>query len=309
MNQSAAESWARATLKPDELAQWNLNNELDSKQASLNGDYQDVKTSIKDNEGLSDTEKYQMLQDAYKAYLDAKLYLDTEYASKSRELQDGLNAQTLSGYSSLMGDMSGIAKAFGGEQSITYKVLFAMQKGFAIASTLLSSKEAISKAWASAAFPYNIPAVAMAVAQTGALTQAVSAIAPKGFATGGQIRGPGTGTSDSIPIWASNEEFMIKESSAKKIGLDNLNYMNQTGELPKSNTNQVMVATLAELPQGGDVISAPVTVTVTVNPDGSSNVDSAGQAKALGDALGNAIRQVMLKELRQGGVLYKAIRS
>ncbi|HFG4486337.1 transglycosylase SLT domain-containing protein [Acinetobacter baumannii] len=308
LNQSAAESWARATLKPDELAQWNLNNELDSKQTNLNGDYQEVKTSINNNVDLGETEKYQMLQDAYKAYLDAKLYLDSEYSTKSREMQNGLNAQTLSGYSSLMGDMSGIAKAFGGEQSKTYKMLFAMQKGFAIASTLLSSKEAISKAWASAAFPYNIPAVAMAVAQTGALTQAVSAITAKGFATGGQIKGPGTGTSDSIPIWASNDEFMIKESSAKKIGLDNLNYMNQTGELPNSSQKQIMVASIAELPQGGDVISAPVTVTVTVNADGSTNVDSDGQAKALGDVLGNAIRQVMLKELRQGGTLYNALR-
>ncbi|HCD3128676.1 TPA: transglycosylase SLT domain-containing protein [Acinetobacter baumannii] len=309
MNQKSIESWAKVTLTPDELSKWNLQNEFEEKQGNLWDDYQSNNKDINENQDLTDTEKYQLLEEAHQAYLDAKMAMDIEYDGKFRELQDAMNSSTLSRYSSMFGDMAGIAKAFGGEQSKTYKMLFAMQKGFAIASTLLSSKEAISKAWASAAFPYNIPAVAMAVAQTGALTQAVSAIAPKGFATGGQIRGPGTGTSDSIPIWASNEEFMIKESSAKKIGLDNLNYMNQTGELPKSNTNQVMVATLAELPQGGDVISAPVTVTVTVNPDGSSNVDSAGQAKALGDALGNAIRQVMLKELRQGGVLYKAIRS
>jgi TP901 family phage tail tape measure protein len=53
------------------------------------------------------------------------------------------------------------------------------------------------------------------------------------YADGGLITGPGTGTSDSIPILASNREFMIKEKSASSIGLDHLNYMNEHGELPK----------------------------------------------------------------------------
>lgn len=35
-----------------------------------------------------------------------------------------------------------------------------------------------------------------------------------GFATGGPIRGPGTGTSDSIPILASNGEFMVRAAAA-----------------------------------------------------------------------------------------------
>ncbi|MDM4794068.1 hypothetical protein QT611_12380 [Pseudomonas aeruginosa] len=37
---------------------------------------------------------------------------------------------------------------------------------------------------------------------------AASAYFGGGFADGGRIRGPGTGTSDSIPILASNDEFM-----------------------------------------------------------------------------------------------------
>lgn len=36
------------------------------------------------------------------------------------------------------------------------------------------------------------------------------------FAEGGDIRGPGTGTSDSIPIWASNGEFMVNAKAAAK---------------------------------------------------------------------------------------------
>lgn len=36
------------------------------------------------------------------------------------------------------------------------------------------------------------------------------------YATGGRIAGPGTGTSDSIPIWASNGEFMVNANSTRK---------------------------------------------------------------------------------------------
>jgi hypothetical protein len=51
-------------------------------------------------------------------------------------------------------------------------------------------------------------------------------------ATGGQIRGPGTSTSDSIAAWLSNGEFVIRTQSAKAIGYDRLRYMNVTGQMP-----------------------------------------------------------------------------
>lgn len=56
----------------------------------------------------------------------------------------------------------------------------------------------------------------------------------KNKATGGAIRGPGTGTSDSIPANLSNGEFVIKASSAKKIGMGNLAAMNSSGKMPQA---------------------------------------------------------------------------
>ncbi|RHW21881.1 tape measure protein [Pseudomonas jilinensis] len=51
-----------------------------------------------------------------------------------------------------------------------------------------------------------------------------------GFAGGGQIRGPGTNTSDSIPIWASDEEFMTRAAVVKQPGaLDFLEDFNARG--------------------------------------------------------------------------------
>jgi len=55
-----------------------------------------------------------------------------------------------------------------------------------------------------------------------------------GEATGGWIRGPGTGTSDSIPRMLSNGEFVIPAAAARRIGDQTLQYMRQTGSLPRS---------------------------------------------------------------------------
>lgn len=51
-------------------------------------------------------------------------------------------------------------------------------------------------------------------------------------ATGGRITGPGTGTSDSIPLWGSNGEYMVKAQAVSHYGpamFDSLNAMRFTG--------------------------------------------------------------------------------
>ena len=49
--------------------------------------------------------------------------------------------------------------------------------------------------------------------------------------TSGYVSGPGTSTSDSIPTWLSDGEYVIRAAAAKKIGLQNLNRANATGKL------------------------------------------------------------------------------
>jgi TP901 family phage tail tape measure protein len=53
-----------------------------------------------------------------------------------------------------------------------------------------------------------------------------------GRASGGPIRGAGTGTSDSINARLSNGEFVLRASAVSRLGVGTLDYMNQTGELP-----------------------------------------------------------------------------
>ncbi len=49
--------------------------------------------------------------------------------------------------------------------------------------------------------------------------------APK-KADGGLLRGPGTGTSDSIPLWGSNGEYMIRAAAVSKYGVDFMHQIN-----------------------------------------------------------------------------------
>jgi hypothetical protein len=79
---------------------------------------------------------------------------------------------------------------------------------------------------AAAQAPFSIAAAAA--------TTKAQALLGSGFAEGGRITGPGTSTSDSIFIRASNNEFMVRAAAAQQIGYENLAYMNRTGRVPGS---------------------------------------------------------------------------
>lgn len=51
-------------------------------------------------------------------------------------------------------------------------------------------------------------------------------------AEGGYISGPGTATSDSIPAWLSNGEYVLRARAVERLGLHRLDHMNRTGTLP-----------------------------------------------------------------------------
>lgn len=101
------------------------------------------------------------------------------------------------------------------------------------------------------------------------------------FATGGYVRGAGTGTSDSIFARLSNGEFVVKASSVERLGLDRLNYMNTFGELPKFASGgyvspQVHYSTAPRF-SGGGYVSQPSSVVQQVPiPTSLTVVDADG---------------------------------
>jgi len=107
---------------------------------------------------------------------------------------------------------------------------------------------------------------------------AAPGIAKSAYASGGRIVGPGTGTSDQVPIWASNNEWVIRERAASMYGPKIMGALND-GVIPK---HQLMAA-LSGAPRyaSGGPVSAPVRYAppaqqvVVVQGGGSSGGSSA----------------------------------
>lgn len=146
---------------------------------------------------------------------------------------DSLNLQ-LTQAQQLTGSFANMFKGILGESSGAYKTMFAMQQGFALTQAGMNLWSSVSDAYAKepGTVWQKVAAGAKAALDQGTFLAMIQAVTPQGFATGGHITGKGTGTSDDIPIMASNGEFMLKAAAVSKLGLVALNYMNQTGEIP-----------------------------------------------------------------------------
>lgn len=70
-------------------------------------------------------------------------------------------------------------------------------------------------------------------------------------ATGGHITGPGTGTSDSIPAWLSNGEFVVRAAAVQAVGLDALHEINRKGRLPSARVSGFSAAHVSKYADGG----------------------------------------------------------
>ncbi|MHA5793963.1 phage tail tape measure protein [Pseudomonas aeruginosa] len=117
----------------------------------------------------------------------------------------------------------------GGAQGLTVGASAVSASAGALATaggTLLSGAAAIQAAAASLAAANGVSGVSGAAGAAGAAGVAgggsgwLSSITSIfGFAGGGQVQGPGTPTSDSIPAWLSNNEVVIQSASAMQPGL------------------------------------------------------------------------------------------
>ncbi|HCE7950518.1 TPA: tape measure protein [Pseudomonas aeruginosa] len=126
---------------------------------------------------------------------------------------------------------SGIMGLFGGGQqdtSMTTGAAAVTASAGALSTagaSLLTGAAAIQAAAASLAAANGVQGLGAAAGGAGAAGAAagggswLSSIAGMfGFASGGHIKGPGTGTSDSIPILASNDEFMTRAAVVRQPG-------------------------------------------------------------------------------------------
>jgi phage-related minor tail protein len=83
-------------------------------------------------------------------------------------------------------------------------------------ATQVEAAAATTAAWTPASIAASIGSWGAAAAI--GLAAVVAALAFKAFADGGHVRGPGTGTSDSIPAWLSNNEFVTRAAVVGQAG-------------------------------------------------------------------------------------------
>ena len=171
-------------------------------------------------------------------------------------------------------DFAGMMMGLVDSSSSAYAVLGGIQKGFALFSTAINSYQAISAAWASAPFPYNLPAVAMATMETGLLQAAVSALSPAGMAHDGIDNIPKEGT------WLLDKGERVVDSRTNS---DLKNYLNEA----RSNSSGAKITVNN---------NTGAQVNARQNPDGSVDIDVI--ERQLAGRLGNP-NSTLSKSLKQ----------
>lgn len=178
-----------------------------------------------------------------KAYEDSHTALLQESVAARLEVEgaynDARSIMMLSSGEAVFGSLSGLAKNFLGEQSGTYKAMYALQKAFTLSSAIMSSKKAVMDAWANT--PGGVWAKAFAagkvILSTGAITKAIAGLAPQGFKQGGYTGSMGV---NDVAGVVHGQEYVFDAQATKRIGVDNLNAMRR-GEAPKGGDVQVNI--------------------------------------------------------------------
>lgn len=160
-----------ANTEAGSAAQTNLMDKLSEELiASLNLGIDEEKLSFKTK--LENLEEYYTLQRELildntalteEARTELELRLTEERMEKTKELEDARIAQTINATETIYNGLTEIVGNFAGEQSDTYKRLFAVSKAFAIAESIIKIQQGIASA-VSLGFPANIPAIAATVA-------------------------------------------------------------------------------------------------------------------------------------------------
>jgi len=161
--------------------------------------------------------------------LKHKLFLEKDYHQQRLAIQLAYGSQ----YGA---DFAGMMMGLVDSSSSAYAMLAGIQKGAALFSTAMNSFTAISAAWASAPFPYNLPAVGMTVMETGLLQSAVSALSPVGMAHDGIDNIPQEGTwlldggervlnskqNEDLTKYLANKQTTPAQQAAQNLQINNI---------------------------------------------------------------------------------------
>ncbi|MGQ1539563.1 tape measure protein [Acinetobacter baumannii] len=199
-----------------------------------------VEEAMKNNL-ITEEEGKKKLLDIEERYQRAKLDLQMSYGQQ------------------ITGSVADMFKTIGGEQSKAYKIMFAAEKAFAIARSIMAIQTGIAEAAANP-FPYNLAAMASVAASTASIVANIQSVASVGFSSGGYTGNMGRGDVAGV---VHGQEYVLNAAATKRVGVDTLNAINSGQSLDKASTNQPIV----------NIYNLPgQTAEVTQNDDGSLDV-------------------------------------
>lgn len=205
LSSGADEIFARATMSPGDYESWSLENSHSNAQVGLKnqriGVEQDILTS---STYSNDEERYQALLDAHKEYRDGMAAIDVKYTEDSKALAEQQKLDQLNLWSGVLGQaqntfaqLTQSVKDSAGEQSATYKIMFAMQQAFSVASSLTAAWTAYAQAFADPSamtLPQKIAGGATVMAALMPAVTTISSIGIDGMAHDGIDNIPEEGT-------------------------------------------------------------------------------------------------------------------
>lgn len=156
---------------------------------------------------------------ATKAVEDARKYeLITEKQQKEELLKIEENYQkaklnlNLSSAEQIAGSMASMFGAMMGEQSTAFKIMFAAEKAFAIARSVIAIQTGIAQASA-LPFPVNLGAMATVAAQTASIVANIKSVIDTGFKDGGYTGNYGTSQVAGV---VHGKEFVVNAEGTRR---------------------------------------------------------------------------------------------
>lgn len=171
--QNAAQNYYQ-NQDPQGFAKWSLQNQYSTEAGGLTGAYNDQVSGI--NLIQDEEQRNAQLLAAHEQYLQARSALDIKYADDEEKLRAAQLSMNLNYGEQIFGSMTDMLEASGDKQSGIYKAMFAANKAFAIAQSLVSIQQGIAQAAANP-FPLNLAAMASVAAATAGIVSNISSVA------------------------------------------------------------------------------------------------------------------------------------
>ncbi|QQN40341.1 tape measure protein [Acinetobacter sp. CS-2] len=277
----AIEATAKNTMSSPRLATWQLQDDYSTSTGNAWDDYQNAQkeANTKGDNGQyvnDDKTRKEMLLEAERQYQSQLLAIKQKAAQDEAMLRQQQQAATLAGYGAMFGMVGSMLDAYGEKSSASYRIAFALQKAFVLSSALLNAKGAVMAAWndpSNTTIWSKMAAAAATVIQTNDLMSAIQGVVLSGMAHDGIDNIPKEGT------WLLDKGERVVDSR----------------------TNADLKGMIANQKNGG----GDVHIQVTVTDSGVSTQSNQSDQKQLGQMIGNAVRAVIRREQRQGGLLSK----